>query len=389
MKYDVIVIGLGPGGAAAAHELARRGISVLALDKARLPRYKVCGGGVSVRLVPFLPDGFHAVVEDSITRVHLSNAGRSESVFETRPFAHMVMRDRFDAWLAGCAREAGAEIRDGEPAVAVEETGPGVRIRTPKGQYDAKVVVGADGAHSLVARWLFPKIETGRCFAVEYEYRTAAASQWRGRVWVDIGAIRYGYAWVFPKDGGLSVGIGAFYDQPLDLRGHLARFIRRVPDGSLQSGTAPKLLGHPVPAHLSEQPLVKGHALLVGDAAHLVDPFFGEGIYYAVRSGQWAADAIAEHLRLNRPLTRYANAVRREMIPEFRAARRVARIIYARPGIFVKASRYEPAVSEELVGILRGELSYRGWWLRGLRLIPRVLRNRREHRLRVKLQRTA
>src|SRR6266571_6072060 len=113
--YDAIVVGLGPAGAVAATKLARAGLSVLGLEWKAMPRYKVCGGALSARTDGLLEPDYHAVVEDTIFRVRFQLAG--DEAFEITspdPIAYMVMRDRFDAYLAQKAREAGALVRENE-----------------------------------------------------------------------------------------------------------------------------------------------------------------------------------------------------------------------------------------------------------------------------------
>src|SRR2546427_9072126 len=109
--HDIIVVGMEPAGSSAATELARAGLSVLGLEGKPMPRYKVCGGALSARTDRLLEPDYHSVVEETIHRVRFQFAGAEAfEISSQEPMAYMVMRDRFDAYLCGKAREAGAEV---------------------------------------------------------------------------------------------------------------------------------------------------------------------------------------------------------------------------------------------------------------------------------------
>src|SRR5438128_384626 len=142
--YDALVVGMGPAGATAAYELSRAGMAVLALDKQAHPRYKVCGGGLSVRIDRLLDPAFKSVVEHTVYGVQFSYRGEESFFIESpNPIAYMVMRDRFDHLLVEQARRAGTEVREEEQAVDVQQTSDWVEVVTDRGRYRAKVLIGA------------------------------------------------------------------------------------------------------------------------------------------------------------------------------------------------------------------------------------------------------
>jgi geranylgeranyl reductase family protein len=349
---DVLVVGLGPAGATVAYELSRAGISVIALEKDTHPRYKVCGGGLSARIDRILDSEFHSVVEQTIHGVQFTYQGKEPLVIDADgPIAYMVMRDRFDHLLVQKARRAGASIYEHEPVVDCLSRVDGVEVQTERGRYLAKVVIGADGANSRVAQRLFPGRRVRRSPALESEVQTDRVSSYPGerRIVVDVGATNRGYAWVFPKKDRLSIGIGDFHGRPSSLKQLFHRFI--LHDQALSALDIPPACGHPLPLHdapyaMSAQSLVRDRALLVGDAAHLVDPLFGEGIYYAIRSGQLAAAAVLGTFSdQNRSLLDYETAVREEIYPEFHVASRLAQIIYTFPRLCHRlTSRYQDVI---------------------------------------------
>jgi geranylgeranyl reductase family protein len=363
ISYDAIVVGMGPGGAVAAAELSRAGLKVLAFDKECHPRYKVCGGGLSARITQILDIDLSAVVEQTIYGVRFAYRGKeSVLIASSSPIAYMVMRDRLDFHLGQTAQRAGADIHYGERVVAIAEDESGVDVITTRGRYRAGVVVGADGANSLVARQWFPDRPVSRVPALESEVLVGNdAVPDAGLILVDVGAASQGYGWMFPKQGRLSVGLGEFRLKSQRLRASFDRFVQAYP--RLRGWTVPRPLGHPIPVFVPncngktkpKSSLVRGRVLLVGDAGHLVDPLFGEGIYYAVRSAQLAARAIVRSMTGGHGLlTEYDADVGREIVPDFEVTARIARVVYGFPYLCFKLLRRYEAVIHGYFEVLQG-----------------------------------
>ncbi len=373
--YDAIVVGLGPAGATAAYEMSRAGLSVLAIEKQTHPRYKVCGGGLSARIEQLLDPGFKSIVEQTISGIQFSYRGQdSISIESPNPIAYMVMRDRFDHHLVQQARRVGTDIHEGEASKSFRHLTDGVEVTTDRGCYQGKVLIGADGANSQVARQLFPGRRL-RCIpTLESEVEVGPGLQYpaQGKALVDIGAGSMGYAWVFPKQGRLSVGVGEFQSKPASLKNTFDRFVQG--EKGLASLDIPKPLGHPLPLFSSriepykeQEPgeFVNGRALLVGDAGHLVDPLFGEGIYYAVRSGKMAATTVLDQLHdRNKSLWGYELAIREELYPEFRICSRLADIVYMFPRLCHRLLNPYQAVIQLYYEVMQGKETYQSFYRR-------------------------
>lgn len=371
--YDALVVGMGPAGATAAYEMSRAGLAVLALDKQSHPRYKVCGGGLSLRIDRILDADFKSVVEHTIYGVQFAYRGQDPFLIESsNPIAYMVMRDRFDFLLVDKARRAGTEIHEGEQAVVFRQRVDGVEVTTDKGRYRARVLIGADGANSLVAQQLFPGRHLRRMPTLESEVTIGRDPHFpgEGKILIDLGATEKGYAWIFPKQERLSIGVAEFRGKTSSPKQIFQRFIRD--EKGLASWSVPQPVGHPLPLFHGgnglltgggASKLVAGHAMLVGDAGHLVDPLFGEGIYYAVRSGQMAAATVLGTLHdRHRNLSDYDLVIGKEIYAEFRIASRLARIVYSFPRLCHRLMHRYQEVINLYYDVLRGRETYQGFF---------------------------
>lgn len=363
--FDVIVVGLGPAGSSAAYQLARRGYRVLGLEKYEMPRYKPCGGCLSRKIERVLEEDFRPLVEETIHKVILSFRGEGEfEIGSDEPIAYMVMRDRFDHFLAKKAALSGAELRDGEPVISVDGQAGRYLVHTRDAVYRCRFLVGADGVNGVVASSLGYRPK--RCVAValegEVEVRPEVFPRLRNTVRLDVGAIPFGYGWVFPKKDHWSVGVGTGKD--------LARHPNVYYSSLLKDqGLAKEILrerrrGFRIPLFSGRRSrIVKERSLLVGDAAALVDPFLGEGIYYAIRSGQLAAETIHQALLSGRSdLAGYRDKVALEMFPEFEAARKEAEFAFRFTRPVFALFRAIPAARNSIPDLLRGEISYVRHW---------------------------
>lgn len=323
--YQVIVIGAGPAGAMTAYHTARAGMDVVLLEKKVPPRPKPCGGGVTPKAARLMPFSWEGVIERKIRRATFTY-DHSLSLEWEDPICFMVDRSLLDRCIVDEARTAGAIIRSGEEVIGVDEALQEVTVHTPGKAYRGRFVIGADGAHSLIARlWKRPQL---RGFAAVCEIAAGDALAARSEyLEVDFAAIPGGYGWVFPKGSHLNVGVGSFLPGVRPLQAFLRAYVSRL---GLADLPVLREQCFPIPFEsLGGGPVARGRVILVGDAAGFADPCTGEGIFHACLSGYLAAQALQQGGgRADDVVRRYQAAVEREILPEMRLARRTAKVFY-------------------------------------------------------------
>lgn len=387
MHYDLIVCGAGPAGAIAAATAARAGLSVALIEKYPLPRHKTCGGGV-----PMVADGLvqtlvpEACVEASVSQMRHTwkfeeailapvNQGTPE-----RPLAvWMVQRSIFDYALAQQAVAAGAILRDGLAVKSVVRDGEQVTVRahpfqgTQPGENGtefmatANYLIGADGANGVTAKATGLRKQRSIAIAMEIElphvWGTGHPDLRPEVAHLEYGAIPNGYAWIFPKADHLNVGAGLFSPRFLD-----ARRERQIPVqlkqgildylAAMQLPAPPENLpfhAHPLPIWNGKEPLhtPDGRILLAGDAAGLINPFFGDGILHALRSGEIAAQSIIQGFS-----TGYSDRIHEEFADNFDAALKLSKFFYQYAGLCYRVGVKQPRATAIATQLLAGELHY-------------------------------
>jgi geranylgeranyl reductase family protein len=348
-EYDVAVVGAGPAGSSAAAAAARAGARVVLLDRAAFPRYKTCGGGLIGPSLANLPGRPPARAD--ITRVSLSlRMGRRWTRTSSRTCLVMATRAELDQWLLDDAIAAGAEVRAPCRVLDVADGPERATLGTDEGPITARVVIGADGTSSKVARHVgveLAHVDLG--LEVELE-AGRLAEQWTDRVHLDWGPLPGSYAWVFPKGNTLTVGVIAARGRADATRAYLKDFVR---DQGLDRQRVVHDSGHLTRCRTPSSPLGRGRILLAGDAAGLLEPWTREGISFAVRSGALAgAAAVADAAGLQE---RYAAAVGVDLVPEMAAGERCRTAYEARPWAFHHLLAHTPVGWRQFVRLTGGE----------------------------------
>lgn len=359
--YDLAVIGAGPGGCAAASGLARRGFTVLILEKSALPRYKTCGGGLLHRARRLMPGPVAEVVEREFHAITLNFLAAGLSFTATRPEAivSMTMRADLDQMLAREAQKLGAELVESCLVKNVVPQEQFVEITAEKHSFRARFVIGADGVHSLTARtngWSpLPRLAP----ALEWELQLSAEDFARcgHTARFDFDSIESGYAWVFPKRDHVSVGILSTSRTNVNLSAKLENYLAAI---GLREILKSEKHGYLIPLAPRREPLARGRVLLVGDAAGLADPITAEGISHAWQSGQLAAEAIAEcHLEVTATGARYQALLEKNILRDLRAGRFLAKVLYDCPRLRNRAFQWQGRrLTEFVADVVMGERGY-------------------------------
>ncbi|MEV8531674.1 geranylgeranyl reductase family protein [Streptomyces sp. NPDC051211] len=343
--WDVVVVGAGPAGASAAHAAATAGRRVLLLEKAELPRYKTCGGGIIGPSRDALPPGFVLPLQD---RVHAVTFSLNGKLARTRRSRHMlfglVNRPEFDAGLVAAAEKAGVQVRTGTAVSRVEQHGPSVPDRRTVAvvladgeTVLARAVVGADGSASRIGAHV--GVEMGQVdlgLEAEIPVPQTVAEDWKGRVLIDWGPLPGSYGWVFPKGDTLTVGVISARGDGAATKRYLEDFIARLGLAGFEPAISS---GHLTRCRTPDSPLSRGRVLVAGDAAGLLEPWTREGISFALRSGRLAGEwavRIAEAqdaVDTRRQALNYAFAIKAGLGVEMAVGRRMLAAFEARPGL--------------------------------------------------------
>ncbi|KAA6223137.1 geranylgeranyl reductase family protein [Streptomyces albofaciens JCM 4342] len=354
--WDVVVVGAGPAGASAAYAAACTGRRVLLLEKAELPRYKTCGGGIIGPSRDALPPGFDLPLRD---RVHAVTFSLNGKLTRTRRSKHMLFglinRPEFDAQLVKTAQDAGAELRTGVTVSRVEQHGPEVpdrrTVAVVLGDGEvvlARAVVGADGSAGRIGAHVGVKMDqVDLGLEAEIPVPPTVAEDWSGRVLVDWGPIPGSYGWVFPKGDTLTVGVISARGEGAATKRYLDDFIGRLGLAGFEPAISS---GHLTRCRADDSPLSRGRVLVCGDAAGLLEPWTREGISFALRSGrlagEWAVRVSEAHdaVDARRQALNYAFAIKAGLGVEMGVGRRMLTVFSRRPGMIHAAlTGFRPA----------------------------------------------
>lgn len=367
-NYDVAIIGAGPAGSSAARRLALRGISTVVLEREAMPRRKVCGGALSEHALGYLD----FPLPDSLMdwQCHGARVHYGKRVLTARlpqRIAVLTTRSRFDRFLLDKAQEAGAQVLQAE-ATALGEKADGVILTTRNGEtITARRCIIAAGANSRFIKNVRRRDnadEEGICIEAEVPVMNPDPfADLEGLIDIYFGGAAYGYGWVFHHGDYYSIGVGG-------VRSHFSdpmQAMRGFCDEIGVSGWQKTAKGHPIPRGGIKRTLSKGFLYLAGDSAGFVDPFYGEGLAYAIRSGQLCAAAAAQSL--DAPNTdshaEYARTTENEFAENLKYSLLFSKFMYSMPKLFLTTMTTSQRALRHYLHVPLNSVSYKEYlrWL--------------------------
>jgi len=379
--FDVIVVGGGPGGATAAYFLGLNGIKTLLIDKNIFPRDKACGGGISARVIsrfPYLEQPLKTIPVNWIHQVYLESPnGVSLRQISKEPLYLMIRRLEFDNLLFNLAKGK-VETAEGVFIKKIEVSSSQAKVYTTDGQeFTCKIVIGADGANSIVARQCGLRQGTPRDeFAIdmmeETPYETLNIEN-RDTMYVYYGTQgHYGYGYIFPKADYINLGVGYKLDYYLskfkgEHYGHYLNFLKTLKDDQLVSGISipNNFMAFPIPIRGPLKKTYSDGVLLIGDAGGFVNAFTAEGIYFAMVTGELAAQTAVLAIKnadfSENQLQGYEVAWKNEVGLDLSKSVKIQDYLLAHPSRIdrvVKAAKRDKKLAELLTKYATGAIGY-------------------------------
>ena len=358
MIYDALIVGAGPAGGYLAYHLARAGLKVLAIDKAKFPRDKTCGGGISQKTLALIEFDLTPVIRRRISGAYLTYQNRDTMVKDLPGRGGAaVLRSEFDWYILQQAIARGAEFIGETNYESARQVSDHLEVLTSRGRFLAKYLVGADGVYSRVRNIAFGHDLVSYAPAVEALIFVPAniLEKFQNRVVFDFGGMPNGYGWIFPKDNHLNVGVFSIYPRK-EISRDLKRFMSFY--ATLHASTRIEYSGFAIPLKNRKQQFQKAGILLVGDAAGFAESFYGEGIYFALKSARVASEAI--QLAFDRPTDHlYTRMVRRQLHFDLRYSEKNARLFYPRQKFGFYHMVRNKRVNSYFAELITGEMSHR------------------------------
>ncbi len=368
--YDLIIIGGGPCGSAAGRIAGKKGLKTLLIEKEIFPRYKPCGGALSEHAMSYLDFEIpESLIERDIfgARVHFKDQVVEQH--KDNRIAVLITRSILDNYLLEKAGETGIEIKMGEKVLEYRENNDHVEVFTDNDSYKAKFIIIAEGAQGKL-KYQIRKKDRKDEYAIgvvtEIESDDELIDNYiHNAIDLHFDLFKHGYGWIFPHEKYFSVGIGG-----------LAKYLPHPKQTMLDFlnennfNNKYKLHGHIIPAGGVKRRITSSRVVLSGDSAGFVDSFLGEGIAYAIRSGQIAVEVISKIILNNNMETikNYEIICKSEFIDNLNYSLIFVKVINSYPSLFLKIFANNEAI-KKFLEVPTMETSYKSYmkWL-----IPRI-----------------
>lgn len=370
-QFDVIIIGAGPAGSTAAKNCADYGLETVLIEKQSIPRIKPCGGGVSLKALKLIkgevPD---RLIEQKVKGFRFfSPSLDSVDLVSKELIGISTERDKFDEFLTHLSIESGCKFiqSDGVTDLSIDKGGVLCKLDSGK-TVKGSIIIGADGANGVIAkkagiRQKWASDEVGLCLESDISLSKADMSKLN----LDIFEfyfinIPFGYGWLFPKRSSISIGIGgglAYLNKPQNIFEDFCNTVSKLKNINLKEH---KFREHLAPAGGFNRKIVADKTILVGDAAGFIDPFTGEGIYYAMRSGQIAANACKKAIDKKETSRaffekNYGKACNEDFIKDLKVALRITGLVHNHFNTFFNSLKKSSGTS--ITDLATGATNYR------------------------------
>jgi len=369
--YDLIIIGGGPSGSAAGRIAGKNGLKTLLIEKEMFPRYKPCGGGLSEHAMSYLDFEIpETIIERDIFGARVHFRGQVVEQHKDYRIAVLTSRSVLDNFLLEKARETGIQIKMGEKIIDYQENNDYVEVFTNDNMYKSKFIIIAEGSHGKLKykiRRKDKKDEYAISIVAEIEEDNEAIDKYiHNAIDLHFRYFKHGYGWIFPHEKYFSVGIGGLAKSLPHPKKKMLDFLN---ENNFISNC--KLHSHIIPAGGIKRRITSPRVILSGDSAGFVDSFYGEGIAYAIRSGQIAVEVISEIVLNNKDLKTLKNyevICKSEFIDNLKYSLILSKLIHSYPSIFLKIFTNDEVINKylEVPSMKTSYKSYIKW------LIPRM-----------------
>jgi len=366
--YDLIIIGGGPSGSSAGRVAGQSGLKTLLFEKEIFPRYKPCGGAFSEQAMSYLDFQIPGNIQErNIYGARVHYGGQVIEKHKEYRISTLVTRSVLDNYLIGKAEETGIEIIMGEKVLDFKEENDYVELCSGNNVYRAKYLIIAEGSAGKLKykiRKKDKKDEFGLCIVTEIKEDSRVIDNYiHNAIDIYFGVAKHGYGWIFPHDNYFSAGIGGLVqDLPNPKKAMLDFLAANGFKGKY------KLKGHLIPAGGIKRNIISRRVILSGDAAGFVDSFYGEGIAYAIRSGQLAAETVSRIIIQNNKknlIKEYPIRCQNEFGNNLKYSLILSKLMHRFPDIFFKIFAGNEDVIDKYLEIPSSKRSYKSYlqWL--------------------------